>query len=316
MNERRPSWFDPELEKSLEPASREAIAWFNRLRADRVSDEDRAAFTAWLQRDLAHARAFQEIEDLWRGMSDLPQARRRRRKAVTRRAVGKGVLTLALAGGAWAAYRAHPFADYRTGTGERRTVRLPDGSRADLATATALSMSIGPSERRLTLHKGETYFEVAPDKQRPFIVEAGSGSITALGTAFAVSDAGDRVLVTVTQHAVLIDAAASRRRLEAGLQTAFDSRSIAPPVAVDEAEALAWREGRLIFVNADLGKVVEALNRWRSGHIVVMGHRLAMHPVTLIVNLDDVDGALHQLEDALPIALTSVTPYFTLIHAR
>lgn len=315
MNERKPSWFDPELERSLEPMSREAIAWFNCLRADHVSDEDRAAFAVWLQRSPAHARAFQEIEDLWGGLSGLPEARRRRRKAVTRRAVGKGVLTLALVSSGWAAYRAYPYGDYRTGIGERRTVALPDGSRAELATDTALSMDIVSSERRITLHKGEAYFEVAPDKRHPFVVEAGNGRVAALGTAFAVADAGDRVLVTVTRHAVLIDAAAGQRRVEAGQRAAFNSRSIDVPVAIDEAEALAWREGRLIFVNAELGQVVDALNRWRAGYVVVMGGALATHPVTLIVNLDDVDGALYQLKDALPIALTNVTPYFTLIHA-
>lgn len=315
MKQRKPSWFDAELEDGLPPASREAIAWFNCVRADHVSDEDRAAFTAWLRRDPANAQAFQEIEDLWSGLSGLPEARRRR-KTVTRRAVAKGVLTLALVGGAGAAYRVYPFADYRTRVGERRTVILPDDSRVDLATSTALSADIRASERRVKLHKGEAYFEVASDQRRPFVVEAGSGRVTALGTAFAVADGGNRVLVTVTRHAALIDAAGRRQRVEAGTRVTFDSQGIDAPAAVDEAEVLAWREGRLIFVNAELGQVVEALNRWRTGHVVITGRALAARPVTLIVNLDDVDSALEQLRDALPITLTNVTPYFTLIHAR
>lgn len=316
MTGRKPSWFDAELEQSLDPAAREAIAWFNRLRADRVPEKDRREFAAWLKRDAAHAQAFQEIEDLWRGLSKLPEARRRRRKAVTRRTVGKGMVALMLAGGAWSLYRTHPFADYRTGVGERLTVRLPDGSRADLATSTVLSVDDGPRARRITLYAGEAYFEVAPSPGRPFIVEAGGGSITALGTAFAVADGDDRVLVTVTQHAVSIDVGARRMQLDAGMQSAFDATGIGNPTAVDDAVALAWLEGRLVFVNARLDRVVEALNRWRRGRLVIMNSALAAHPVTLIVNLEDIDDALRQLEDALPLALTSVTPYLTLLHAR
>lgn len=316
MTERRPSWFDAELEQSLDPLEREAIAWFNRLRADRVSDVDRKAFSAWVKRDPAHLQAFRQIEDLWRGLSELPEARRRRRKAVTRRTVSKGMVALMLAGGAWSLYRTHPFADYRTGVGERLTVRLPDGSRADLATSTALSLDDGPRVRRVTLLEGEAFFEVAPDTGRPFVVEAGGGSVTALGTAFSVAEADHRILVTVTQHAVSIDVGARQMRVGAGMQSAFDSDGIGDPTEVDEAVALAWRQGRLVFVNARLDRVVEALNRWRRGRIVIMNSALAAHPVTLIVNLEDIDEALHQLEDALPLALTSVTPYLTLVHAR
>jgi len=316
MTKRKPSWFDPELERGLSPAARDAIQWFNRLRADHVSDEDRNGFTDWLQSDPAHPQVFQEIEDLWNGLSGLPEARRRRRKAMTRRAVGKGAVALMLAGGVWSAYRTYPLADYRTGVGERLKVTLPDGSRVDLATATALSLDDGPTVRRVILHKGEAFFDVATDPSRPFVVDAGGGSITALGTAFAVADADKGVAVTVTQHAVRIDAAARHIRLDAGMQAMYDTRGIGAPQTVDQSVALAWREGRLVFVNERLDRVVNALNRWRSGRLVVMNPQLAAHHVTLIVNLEDVEGALNQLQDALPLSLTSVTPLLTLIHAR
>jgi len=316
MDERKPNWFDADLEERRDPSLREAIEWFNRLRADRVSESDRRAFEAWIHDDPAHARAFEEIQQLWDGISGLPEVRRRRRKAVTRRMVGKGALAVALIGGTWGLYRTHPFADYRTGVGERRIVTLADGSRVELSTSTVLSVDMRPALRRISLHKGEAFFEVRPGADRPFVVETGSGRVTALGTAFSVAETEDHMLVTVTQHAVRIDAAARYQRVEAGMQAAFDTRGIAAPAAVDASEALAWREGRLIFVNSRLGNVVSALNRWRSGHLAVINDALAEHPVTLIVNLEDVDDALRQLQDALPLTLTNVTPYLTLIHAR
>jgi transmembrane sensor len=316
MTKRKPSWFDPQLEQGLDAPAREAIAWFNRLRGDKVSTVDREAFAAWLQSDAAHATAFQEIEQLWRGLADMPETRRRRRKAVTRRTMGKGAVALLLAGSAWGAYRTHPFADYRTGVGERLTIRLPDGSVAQLSTSTTLSLDDDLATRRVILHAGEAFFEVAPDVSRPFVVDAGDGTVTALGTAFAVSDTDAGTVVTVTQHAVRIDAAARQMQVSAGMQATFSARGIGAPAAVDEAVALAWRQGRIVFVNARLDRVLDALNRWQSGRMVVLSSALAAHPVTLIVNLDDVADARRQLEDALPIGFTTVAPYLTLVHAR
>lgn len=315
MDDRKPSWFDPHLEDSADPAIREAIAWFNLLRGEHVAEQDRVRFRAWLRRDARHPEAFRQIEQFWSGLAGLPEARRRRRR-ITRRNLGKGALALALAsGGLWGASRLHPFADYRTGTGERRIVTLADGSRAELSTSTALSVDFDVRTRGIELHYGEVFFEVAPDPRRPFVVDTARGRITALGTAFAVAEDGDRLVVTVTQHAVMIAAGTQSLRVEEGQQTVLDPHGIGAPVAVDTAEALAWREGRLIFVNAPLGRVVDVLNRWRTGRIVVMNRALAAQPVTLIVSLEDVDKALDQLQDALPLALTRITPLLTLLHA-
>ena len=170
----------------------------------------------------------------------------------------------------------------------------------------------------MSLYRGEAFFKVAAVPGRPFVVEAEGGSVTALGTAFSVADDADGVLVTVTEHAVRIATATGRdMRLDAGNQATFTpGGAISPPHAIDPAVALAWREGRLVFVNTRLDRVVDALNRWRSGRLVVMNSALAAQPVTLIVNLTDIDGALSQLQDALPLAVTQVTPLLTLLHAR
>ncbi|MFT4118238.1 FecR family protein [Bradyrhizobium sp.] len=314
MDDQKPSWFDPRLEDRADPPTREAVVWFNLLRSERVSERDRVAFRAWLRRDAAHPVAFQEVESLWSGLSDLPEVRRRRR-GITRRRFGKGAMSVALAATALWAYR-YAMVDYRTGTGERRTVTLADGSRVELSTRTALSASLDGPERRVTLHYGEAYFEVAPKAGRAFVVEAPRGRITALGTAFAVGEDGDRSVVTVTEHAVRVNAGEQALRVEAGMQTVFDAEKISAPVAADASELLAWREGRLVFVNAPLEKVVRVLNRWQIGRVVIMNRSLAQQPVTLIAGLDDVDGALLQLQDALPLSLTRVTPLLTILTAR
>ena len=145
-----------------------------------------AAFKAWLDEDPAHAQAYANAERLWTRSGDLPETKARKKKAkLTRRDLGKAVLALGAAGAAWSYLSDHPFADYRTSSGERRRISLPDGSRVDLAPQSRLSMTFDGQVRRLTLHEGEAFFNVATDR-RPFTVEAGRGITTALGTAFGL----------------------------------------------------------------------------------------------------------------------------------
>ena len=63
--------------------------------------------------------------------------------------------------------------------------RGPDGSRIDLSTQSRLSFFFNDVERRVVLHEGEAYFTVARGLT-PFVVAAGLGMTTALGTAFSV----------------------------------------------------------------------------------------------------------------------------------
>lgn len=58
---------------------------------------------------------------------------------------------------------------------------------------------------------------------------------------------------------------------------------------------------------------MQALNRWRSGRIVVMSNSLAQQPITLIVNLNRTDTIVAQLAEAMPIRIVATTPYLTLL---
>ena len=60
----------------------------------------------------------------------------------------------------------------KTTVGERRTVKLPDGSSVELNTASELAVRYTASARAIRLTRGEAYFTVASDPQRPFSVHA------------------------------------------------------------------------------------------------------------------------------------------------
>ena len=68
---------------------------------------------------------------------------------------------------------------------EQRT--LEDGSVVEsLNRGAEIAVNFTPGERRVALLKGEANFEVAKNKERPFIVSAGGVDVRAVGTAFNV----------------------------------------------------------------------------------------------------------------------------------
>ncbi|WP_454798425.1 FecR family protein [Novosphingobium lindaniclasticum] len=83
--------------------------------------------------------------------------------------------------------------------------RLSDGSLVTLRPGSVLALSFSADRRELRLEKGEARFEVAHEV-RPFVVEAGGGSVTARGTVFDVRIAGNReVFVELVRGAIDVE---------------------------------------------------------------------------------------------------------------
>lgn len=311
-------WTD-EPGKDLDQVSREAVEWFAAMHADNVTASTRSDFRAWLRRDIHHQAAYADVERIWSAASHLPAVKSHRkasRMALTRRALGKAAIAAAIGGAGWLAYQEYFLGDYRTGSGERRSVRLPDNSLIELAGSTAVSLDFRPQLRLVTLHKGEAFFSSTQDAARPFVVDAGAGRTMASGAALNIDYvADDDVRVTVLENVADIRIGLSDVRVSAGRQVSYSRKNIGSPRAVDPTDALAWREGRLVFVSVPFGRVVATLNRWRSGRFVIVSPSLMERPVTLIVNLDNVDHIPDVLRDSLPIRLVNVTPYVTFIVA-
>jgi transmembrane sensor len=181
-----------------------------------------------------------------------------------------------------------------TAVGEVRKLALPDGSTVVLNPDARLVVEFVAHERRIALGRGEAYFQVAKDPQRPFIVGVGSVAVRAVGTAFDVRRRADAVEVLVTEGKVRVDAASDGHSLLAN--TGVDrpvllagQRVVVPlaesgmpgpavPVAVTPSqisEALAWRERRLDFKATPLAEIVAEFNRYNEHKLVIVDPALA-----------------------------------------
>lgn len=83
--------------------------------------------------------------------------------------------------------------------GSKSHVVLPDGSQAWINSGTKIiyNQDYGAESRRLFLI-GEAYFDVAKDKEKPFIVDIGGVEIKALGTRFNVKSYPEERTVSAT----------------------------------------------------------------------------------------------------------------------
>lgn len=153
-------------------------------------------------------------------------------------------------------------------------VLLTDSSLAVLAPGSQLEERSGKyREMRL---QGQAYFEVRPDEQRPFIVNAGEVMVTVLGTAFEVSayDTSDHVSVRVRSGRVRVEAGDERVQLTAGdhvryhKQRHFLERRPAPPAEV-------WGTRILHFEQATLAQVARELERIYPVRITLRNDRIA-----------------------------------------
>lgn len=301
--------------------SDEAIEWLVKLHSGSADASDHADFAAWRTQSAEHELAAQEAEAVWHGVGVAgDEARKDERDARRRKHTRRTVLGLAVLGATGAiAVRSgligpHLFADHVTGVGEQRTVLLADGSTVLLNAGTALSVDYDGSERRIALYRGQAVFTVADDPNRLFVVTARQGETRAIGTVFDVDMRERDVAVTVLDGAVEVSTQGEPIVVGADQQSLYlGAGPPSPPQPIDAEAETAWRRGKLIVNARPLGDVVAAIERYRSGPIVIASSRARSLNVTSVFELNDPELMLLTIEATLPVTVTRL-PFVTLIH--
>jgi transmembrane sensor len=92
--------------------------------------------------------------------------------------------------------------------------------------------------------------------------------------------------------------------------------TLSPATSVNLQRDKAWRNQRIIFQDRPLAEVIEELNRYRSGRIIVMNNAIKTLPVTGVFATDDTNIALKTIEQSLPITITKITEKLVLLSAK
>lgn len=311
---------DGRKEPESDEAGDAAIEWFMRLRAAPLAPDEKAELDAWLAEAPANAVAFDEVLRMYGHLAGMgPSGAKRPARRASRRMrvaalAGAAATALALVA-SFDEIAARLQADHYAGAGERKLVTLEDGSRALLDSRSSISVRYSLAERRLALLSGEAWFEATPDPARPFVVEAGGGTVTALGTAFDVALEGSGARVTVTEHRVSLSSGGRSVVVDEGRQSAYAQGADArPPERVNVDLVTAWRRGKLIVTKKPLRDVLAAIGRYHRGFVYCVDRSICERRVSGVFAADDALQSLREIETSLGLRALHLTSYMILLY--
>ena len=291
----------------------EAAAWIAQLETGDLEAADLEALREWIGRSPLHAielRRCAQLSEELNVLSDMKEAledaakayrpmRRKRNRwtwAYPALALCATLLTVLV----WQMSAPDVFTEtYATAVGEYHEYEMPDGSVIALNTKSRLEVVYTPELRQILLLSGEALFQVAPNVDRPFVVQAGLHHVEAVGTAFVVKMVDDQMEVSVTEgqvklssptpasvdvsKPVLLETTSSGTPAALAAVYLQMGQSVKLPVHEQQADVaeiesvstaelrrrLAWRDGLLDFHRAPLRQVVAEVSRYSGMRIII-----------------------------------------------
>ena len=316
-----------------------AERWYSRLMSPDCSMLEREQFEEWLRQSPENALAFEDTKALWVSLEGLeadavlgPRAvaalqpdvdsfigqwanatdglSQRPPRPQPRRwlPLGAGIAaTLAVGLFVRTALKQDiPAVPYAT-TNKIEAVKLSDGSSLQLDLATVIDVKLGDERRDIVFRQGRAMFQVAKDARRPFVVDAGVGTITALGTQFQVQREGDLVSVTLLEGSVGISSTgegsgARMLRLAPGQKANYTPAMNSWAVEAADAAALtSWSQGFHVFGGTPLREAVAEINRYSKVRLELADASVGNLVVSGSFKLGDGKAVSEALPYALPV---------------
>jgi len=199
---------------------------------------------------------------------------------------------------------------FATGRGEERSLQLPDNTLVQLDSDSAITVRFDGNRRQVDLDRGQAFFKVFRDPERPFSVQVGDSLIRDIGTAFDVYRRKADTTITVAEGRVQVWSGPSSQMsthwwswlrptggpsdapvadLRAGEQVRIASTGkIISRGAVDMQQALAWTRGRIAFDNEAVAQVAAEFNRYNNVRISMEDGSVGELPISGTFNVHDV----------------------------
>jgi len=277
---------------------------------EEATEAERQEVQTWLQASGEHRQRFEHFRAIWEAGSGLAVNSRVDENAAwerflqrtqnteqqqgNSRTISPGGLSrrawmrtaaaiLLLAGGSWLAYFfvSHPAQLYVQSGDQTRTCTLPDGTTVTLNRHAALSYP-----RRFTGNirgvrlEGEAFFEVTPDKSKPFIIQVADVSVKVVGTSFNIRSAAGTTEVIVETGTVAVS------KKEHGVVLHPNEKAIVrkgqpAPLKQDNTDALYnyYRTKEFVCNGTPLWRLTDVLNEAYDVDIIV-ADRLKSLPLT------------------------------------
>lgn len=319
----------------------EASLWLARLDGEDADSKLHREFEQWLSCDSRHRFVFSELSDVWGEMDILalfqplltttPEQGSTALTAQTKSygthrswlpfaAAALIVMAIGLLYPTSWQQQAEPQV-YTTSIGEQRTIELDDGSTVQLNTNSVVEVAYSNDIRQLRLLRGEAYFDVAHNKSRPFVVQAGSGNIEAVGTAFAIQLEQSSVEVAVTEGRVKVTPLAaqpsSTSPMEKPLAYADAGQVVIYNKGIESIQTasrdqldrfLSWRTGQLRFQGETLEEAISEFSRYSDIRVILSEPTVRDLRVGGVFKTGDIDEFLNVLEEGFQVEVRRHSP--------
>ena len=178
--------------------------------------------------------------------------------------------------------------------------RLPDGSVVHLNAGSELKVPVhfGTESREVWL-RGEGFFEVVHRENLIFTVHTDKADISVLGTEFDVRAYTDEkeVVTTLVQGAVGVSSGRTYDRLKPGEQARIAGKGDVRVAEVDIYHFIAWKNGRMVFENERLEKIMAELQRWYDFELFYADPDVKeMHFTIDILKYEEISKVLNLME--------------------
>ena len=321
---------------SKEDIHQQACEWISKI--DRgLSPKEKAELTCWAQDSESHRQMLFQIAELWDDLSALnelsglfplrerePEQRKTFRET-TRWSIAAGFAFLVVGAASWLMHSQgslHPNNEVQqitmaeTALGEQKPVSLQDGSVIHLNTNSLVHIDYSSTRRLITLVRGEAHFDVAHDESRPFVVETGKNSVTAVGTAFNIQLGNEgKFELLVTEGKVLVQDVLREAHsptldmirpldsegvlMVSGEKAVFSGLDNEPvTLSLDQVQRdLAWQQGMVVFQGEPLAEALVEVSRYTSIHFEISDEQIKQKRVAGYFKAGDIEGLLFALKN-------------------
>ena len=295
---------------------------------DGLTDAERKEMQSWMESTSGAGEAVEKMRSTWDGFeglqeSDLEESRRFNKWQILAPISVAAALVLTLS---VFSFQSNQTVLEETGLFVSKTVsyaendflELEDESTVELNAGTIIDYRFTDSKREVWIGKGEAYFSVAHDENRPFMVHAGKTTTRAVGTEFNVRYYNDAVDVVVAEGRVLFsmseeipiiqevdleETAVNSTFLDENQGVVvmedplFESNFVIRDVSKTEVDSiLSWKPVTLRFDSTPLADVVDLFNQHNEIKLIILDPELKQLKIAAKFRSNKLDGFVRLLE--------------------
>lgn len=182
---------------------------------------------------------------------------------------------------------------------------LPDGSIVTLNKHSSLEYNskFKGTQRNVRL-RGEGFFKVTPDKQKPFVVQLESVTVTVVGTTFNVHEMNGETEVVVESGIVKVQSGAHEVLLHPGEKiTVSKNREISQPKKTKDQLYNYYVTRQFVCDDTPLWKLVEALNEAYNVDIKIANDNVAKLPLTTTFHDEPLENILNVISETFNLTV-------------